>query len=307
LENKKHIIVIQGPTASGKTSLSIALAKEWNCAVLSADSRQFYKEVSIGTAKPSMEEREGISHHFIDSHSVEEPVSAAQFEKEALIILEKEFEEKNVCIVVGGSGLFIDALCDGLDPLPSNSEIQKKWQDFFEKKGLEQLQDELKKADPEFYEQVDKQNPHRIIRALEILTLTGKKMSDVRKNKKAIRPFEIHRFVITLPREKLYERINQRVLEMINDGLVAEAKKMIPFEYLQSLNTVGYKELFVHFKGETDLESAIAAIQQNSRRYAKRQLTWFRRNPENKWLHAETLEKRQTELLAVLSVTPFVK
>lgn len=296
MEKKKHLIVIQGPTASGKTALSIALAKKWNCAILSADSRQFYKEISIGTAKPSLKERDGVPHYFIDSHSVEEPVSAAQFEKEALVVLEKEFQNSNMCLLVGGSGLFIDALCDGLDPLPSNPETQKKWQDFYENEGLNKLQEELKKLDPDYYQQVDRNNPHRIIRALEILSLTGKKMAEVRKNQKVERPFEIHRYVISLPREKLYKRIDNRVLEMMTEGLMDEARKMIPHQELQSLNTVGYKELFALFKGDCDLETATAQIQQNSRRYAKRQLTWFRRNPNNLWLVSTTTEDRVIEL-----------
>ncbi len=296
MEKKKHLIVIQGPTASGKTALSIALAKKWNCSILSADSRQFYKEISIGTAKPTEKERDGVPHYFIDSHSIQEPVSAAQFEREALTVLEKEFLNNDKCILVGGSGLFIDALCDGLDPLPSNAETQKKWQEFYDKEGLEKLQEELKKLDPDYYRQVDIKNPHRILRALEILTLTSKKMAEVRKNQKVERSFNIHRFVITLPREKLYKRIDLRVHEMMNEGLLEEVKSVIHFQHLQSLNTVGYKELFAHITGDYDLETAIAQIQQNSRRYAKRQLTWFRRNPDNIWLEGMETEERAREL-----------
>jgi tRNA dimethylallyltransferase len=296
LKKQKQLIVIQGPTASGKTALAIELAKKWNCSILSADSRQFYKEISIGTAKPTIEERAGIPHYFIDSHSIQTPVSAAQFEMEALEVLENEFDKNDISILVGGSGLFIDALCDGLDPLPSDEEMQKKWQEFFEKNGLEKLQNELKKVDPDYFEKVDQNNPHRLLRALEIVTLTGKKMAAVRKNLKVERPFEIHRFVITLPREDLYNRIDKRVEIMMKEGLLEEAKRMIPFKNLQSLNTVGYKELFDYFEHKCDLDSAISQIQQNSRRYAKRQLTWFRRNPKNIWLNSTTTDERISEL-----------
>ncbi len=296
MKNKKHLVVIQGPTASGKTALSIALAKEWNCSILSADSRQFYKEISIGTAKPSKEEQDGVQHYFIDSHSITDPVSAAQFEREALEVLEKEFKTGDVAILVGGSGLFIDALCDGLDPLPSDVKEQKKWSDFLAKEGILALQTELKKADPEYASQVDLKNPHRVLRALEIIALTGKKMGEVRKNQKVKRPFEIHRFVLTLTREELYHRIDLRVHEMIKLGLLEEARSMIPYQNVQSLNTVGYKELFSHFNEEINLEMAIEQIQQNSRRYAKRQLTWFRRNEQNIWLTGTTKEKRKSEI-----------
>lgn len=300
MENSNHLIVIQGPTASGKTALAIALAKKWNCAVLSADSRQFYQEISIGTAKPSPEEQDGIHHFFIDSHSIDEPVSAAQFEREALEVLDSEFKKRNIAILVGGSGLFIDALCNGLDPLPSDIEMQKKWQDIYEHEGLTKIQDELKILDLDYANNIDLLNPHRVLRALEILSLTGKKMAEVRKNQIANRPFEIIKFVVTLPREILYKRIDERVVKMIEEGLLEEAKTVLPFHQLQSLNTVGYKELFAHLRGETDLKSAISLIQQNSRRYAKRQLTWFRRNKENIWLLSQTTEDRKAEIVESL-------
>jgi len=300
LENSNHLIVIQGPTASGKTALAIALAKKWNCAVLSADSRQFYQEISIGTAKPSPEEQDGIHHFFIDSHSIDEPVSAAQFEREALEVLDSEFKKRNIAILVGGSGLFIDALCNGLDPLPSDIEMQKKWQYIYEHEGLTKIQDELKILDLDYANNIDLLNPHRVLRALEILSLTGKKMAEVRKNQIANRPFEIIKFVVTLPREILYKRIDERVVKMIEEGLLEEAKTVLPFHQLQSLNTVGYKELFAHLRGETDLKSAISLIQQNSRRYAKRQLTWFRRNKENIWLLSQTTEDRKAEIVESL-------
>ncbi len=295
--SNKHLIVIQGPTASGKTALSIALAKELKTEILSADSRQFYKEISIGTAKPTLEERDGILHHLIDSHSIQEPVTAAQFEKEALKILPKIFEKQDIAIMIGGSGLFIDALCYGLDPLPADNSIRDKYQKLQEEKGLQFLQQELYEKDPVYSTEVDLSNPHRVIRALEIIELTGKTMKETRSNKKHSRDFQIHKYVIDLPREDLYERINSRVLQMLEDGLMDEVMAVKEFAHLQSLNTVGYKELFAFFAGEMDQEEAIAQIQQNSRRYAKRQLTWFRRDVENQWLKSTTTENRVNELL----------
>lgn len=296
MSKEKHLIVIQGPTASGKTALSIALAKSLETEIVSADSRQFYKELSIGTAKPSLEEQDGVLHHFIDSHSIKEPVTAAQFEKEAIACLTELFKTRDVAIMVGGSGLFIDAVCYGLDPLPADRSIQEKWQKTLEEKGLPFLQQELHEKDPVYAKEVDLSNPHRVIRALEIIELTGKTMKETRSNKKHTREFEIHRYVIDWPREELYERINQRVLEMVEAGLMDEAMSVREFAELQSLNTVGYKEVFSFFKGETNQEDAIDLIQQNSRRYAKRQLTWFRRDGENQWLRSTSTKDRLKEL-----------
>lgn len=302
----KTLVVIQGPTACGKTALSIALAKVLLCEILSADSRQFYREISIGTAKPSLEEQAGIPHHFIDSHSIETPVTAAQFEKEALQKLETIFQNDDIAILVGGSGLFIDALCYGLDPLPADSSIQEKWQKVLTTQGLSFLQQELYKLDPVYASEVDLDNPHRVIRALEIIELTGKTMKEVRTDKKQDRSFGIQRYVLDMPREELYARIDERVLQMIKDGLIEEALSVEKFQHLQSLNTVGYKEIFQFLKGEMDKEEAIAAIQQNSRRYAKRQLTWFRRDPENQWINSTTTETRLREILADLRLKQII-
>lgn len=296
MSKEKHLIVIQGPTASGKTALSIALAKSLETEIVSADSRQFYKELSIGTAKPSLEEQDGVPHHFIDSHSIKEPVTAAQFEKEAIACLTELYKTNDVAIMVGGSGLFIDAVCYGLDPLPADRSIQEKWLKTLEEKGLPFLQQELHEKDPVYAKEVDLSNPHRVIRALEIIELTGKTMKETRSNKKHTREFEIHRYVIDWPREELYKRINQRVLDMVEAGLMDEAMSVREFAELQSLNTVGYKEVFSFFKGETNQEDAIDLIQQNSRRYAKRQLTWFRRDGENQWLTSTSTKDRLKEL-----------
>ena len=297
MSSEKKLIVLQGPTASGKTSLSIALAKHLNCEILSGDSRQFYKEISIGTAKPSEEEMDGVVHHFINSHSIQEPVSAAQFEDEGIKTLEHVFQNQNVAILVGGSGLFIDALCYGLDPLPSDEKVQTEWQEKLDTNGLLFLQLELQKKDPEYSKIVDLNNPHRVIRALEINQLTGKTMGEVRTNQRKKRDFKIERYVLDFPREELYKRINQRVLQMMDDGLLEEVKSVSEFSHLQSMNTVGYKETFAYIKAEISLEEAISQIQQNSRRYAKRQLTWFRRDNDNQWLNSTSTDGRLEEIL----------
>jgi tRNA dimethylallyltransferase len=277
LEAKK-LIVIQGPTASGKTALAIALAKKMKTVILSADSRQFYKEMSIGTAKPSKEEQAGIKHYFIDSHSVHNPVSAADFEKEALSVLENEFQKHNFIILVGGSGMFIDALCDGLDNIPNDKNLRNELTIQVKKEGLESLLSELKQKDEAYYNFVDKNNAVRVIRAIEAIHLSGKTFTELRSNQTKKRNFQIARFVIDLPREKLYERINLRSELMFKNNLIAEVEKLNDFRTLQSLNTVGYKEVFEYLDGNITLEQAINLVKQNSRRYAKRQVTWFKRN-----------------------------
>jgi tRNA dimethylallyltransferase len=289
---KPQLIVIQGPTASGKTALAIALAKKWNTVVLSADSRQFYKEVSIGTAKPNEEEMDGIPHYFINSHSLEEPVSAAQFEKEAVAVLEKQFLTHQKIIMVGGSGLFIDAVLYGLDNFPSDKVVQQKWQNLLEEKGLEYLQEQMKLHDPKHFEGMDIANPHRLIRGLEIMELSGEKLSELRKHQVKERFFDYFPFVLNPNRDRLYARINERVHHMVDAGLKQEVEAVKHLRHLQSLNTVGYKEVFQFMDGEFTWEKAIEMIQQNSRRYAKRQLTWFRRKEQNIWIDYESLDER---------------
>ena len=293
----KHLIVIEGPTASGKTGLSVALAKRLNTSIISADSRQFYKELSIGTAKPTSEEQEGVPHFFIDSHSIQEEVTAAQFEKEALSILEQEFAAKDTVIVTGGSGMFIDALCIGLDPIPSAVELRNQINNEFEENGLKPLLDELERKDPAYFNAVDQHNPMRIIRAIEVIRLTGKPFSEFRKANPVKRPFSVHRFVIEHPREQLYQRINARVDQMMAMGLVEEVKSVIEFRDLSSLKTVGYKELFNYLDGNCDLETAVHYIKQNTRHYAKRQITWFKRHPESIWINYTSSEEMAEEIL----------
>ncbi|WP_341901520.1 tRNA (adenosine(37)-N6)-dimethylallyltransferase MiaA [Fluviicola taffensis] len=302
----QQLIVIEGPTASGKTALSVALAKALNTVVLSADSRQFYKELSIGTAKPGTGEMEGIAHYFIDSHPISSPVSAAQFGSEALDLIEGELASHQKLILVGGSGLFIDALCLGLDPIPTDAAIRETLRKELEEKGLEPLLLELQESDPEFYQQVDKQNPMRILRALEVIRLTNIPFTTWRKNELPKRPFEVIRFVINHPREILYERINQRVDQMMEAGLIAEVKSVSQYRNLTALQTVGYKEVFDYLDGTIDLPTCIEKIKQHTRNYAKRQLTWFKRHPEAIWLDAKPTKELSEEILQIIQQQDFV-
>lgn len=296
----QQLIVIEGPTASGKTALSVALAKALNTVVLSADSRQFYRELSIGTAKPSKEEMEGIPHYFIDSHPISTPVSAARYEAEAMELIRGELAHYPQLILAGGSGMFIDALCLGLDPIPADPAFMEVLKNELEQQGLEPLLEELKQNDPEFYQQVDRQNPVRILRALEVIRLTGTPFSTWRKNDLPARPFEVIRFVIDHPREVLYERINLRVDQMIEAGLIEEVKSVMEFREYTALQTVGYKEVFDYLDGSIDLETCISKIKQHTRNYAKRQLTWFKRHPEAIWLPAKPTKELCGEILQIV-------
>ena len=295
--SKKRLLVIAGPTASGKTSLAIQLAKKFNTCVLSADSRQFYKEVSIGTAKPSIEEQDGIKHYFIDSHFIEKPLTASTYAEEALKILSVEFQKKDLVVLVGGSGLFIDALCVGLDKIPFNQEIREQLNLELEQFGFDSLLKELEAKDLMYYQQVDRSNTTRVIRALEVIRNTGKTFTSyLETDSKEKRDFESLYFVINHPREVLYQRIEERVDRMVEEGLLEEVKSVVHLSHLQALNTVGYSELFRYLKGEISFENAIQLVKQNTRRYAKRQLTWFRRNPNAIWLENIPLDLQISEV-----------
>lgn len=281
----KTLIVILGPTASGKTALAIELANKLKTEIISADSRQFFKEMAIGTAKPSAEELMQAKHHFINSHSITETVSVGDFERQGLAVIENIFKTHDTAIMVGGSGLYIKAICEGFDELPTASlEIRNKLNREFEEKGFTHLKEKLKDADPVYYGQVDLNNPQRLIRALEVFEHTGVPFSSYRKSTTNQRPFRSVKIGIDLPREILYQRINQRVDEMVKQGLLDEVKALLPYRHLNALNTVGYSELFDYFDNKTDLETAIAAIKQNTRRFAKRQMTWFRKDQQITWL-----------------------
>tara|TARA_B110000285_G_scaffold151345_1_gene168941 strand:+ start:2406 stop:3266 length:861 start_codon:yes stop_codon:yes gene_type:complete len=274
----------------------VQLAKHFETCILSADSRQFYKEIAIGTAKPSLEEQEGIKHYFVDSHNLDDEVTSAQYEKEALSILQDEFKSKEIIILTGGSGMFIDALCIGLDNIPSSKETKETIQAEYDANGVTPLLNELKTSDLEYFNAVDQKNIPRIIRAIEVIRLTGKTYSELRKAKPKARPFKIHRFVLNHERQILYERINKRVDIMIQEGIIEEARSVEHLKHLTSLNTVGYKELFSFFNGEITEDRAIELIKQNSRRYAKRQITWFKRHPESKWIDFQSINQTITEI-----------
>ena len=281
---KKTLIVIAGPTAVGKTAVAIELAKKLNTEIISADSRQFYREMTIGTAKPTTDELKQAKHHFIDSHSIKDSFSVGDFEEQGLALLDDIFKKQDTAILVGGSGLYIKAICEGFDKLPSASpEVRDNLNLEFKTNGIVPLQEKLKVADPVYYSQVDLNNPQRLIRALEVFESTGVPFSSYRKSTVNIRPFRCIKIGLNLPREELYQRINQRVDVMVKDGLVEEVKSLSPYRHFNALNTVGYSELFDYFDGKTDLPSAIELIKQNTRRFAKRQLTWFKKDKEIGW------------------------
>lgn len=286
-------MILAGPTAVGKTSLSIHLAKRFQAEIISADSRQFYKEMEIGTAKPTMEEMAGVPHHFINSLSIHDDYNVGKFEKDALNLLDNLFKIHNVVFVVGGSGLYVKALCEGIDDMPEiPNEIRQMLNLEYEKNGIEYLQKELAESDPEYFEIVDQQNPQRLIRALELFRATGKNMSFYRAQEKQIeRPFNILKIGLERPREELYERINLRMDQMIQDGLFEEAQELYAFKYLNALQTVGYSEIFGYFDGDYEQEEAIILLKRNSRRYAKRQMTWFKKDDEFVWFSAENKDK----------------
>ncbi len=291
-EPKKKLIVIAGPTAVGKTSFAIKLAQALNTEIISADSRQFYKEISIGTAKPTPEELALIPHHLISSLSINEYYNVSKFENEVLALLKKLFLKYDTVVMVGGSGLYIDAVCQGIDELPDADEkLRLELNNSFNEKGLEFLLMELKKLDPDYFEVVDKSNPKRVLRALEVIKETGRTYTELRKNLKKKRSFEIQKFCLNRDREELFERISIRVDQMLAEGLLDEVKQQIPNRNLNSLNTVGYKEIFKYLDGELSLEQAITDLKTNTRRYAKRQLTWFKRDDSYTWVHPNEIAK----------------
>lgn len=298
LEVQKVLISVCGPTAAGKTALAIDLAKHFQTEIISADSRQFYRETEIGTAKPSVEELAAAPHHFINSHAITENFSVADFEKAVLLKLEELFQYNKVVVMVGGSGLYSQAIYQGFDTLPDiKPEQRERWNKAYKDFGLNFLQQQLQTLDPEYYQQVDLQNPQRIIRALEVSSSTGKPFSSFLNKTKKDRDFKVIKIGINPERAILYDRINSRVDEMVKNGLVDEALNLLPYQHLNALNTVGYKELFEAFNKNTPVKEAIELIKQNTRRFAKRQITWFKKDSEILWF---ALPNSETVLRVVL-------
>ena len=290
--NQKTLISIVGPTAIGKTALAIKIAQYFNTEIISADSRQFFKEMEIGTAKPNVTELAAAKHHFINSHSVTQLFSTGDFELEALKKTAEIFANQNIAILAGGSGLYVNALLNGLDEMPEiDLSIREKLNTQFEQEGIVSIQKDLANLDPEYFAKVDKQNPQRMIRGLEVFLSTGQKLSSMLSATKKVRPFKIIKIGLNTDRTLLYDRINKRVDQMIAHGLVEEVISLQEFKNLNALKTVGYSEIFDYLEGSISLEQATSAIKQNTRRFAKRQLTWFRRDEEIKWFEPNETEK----------------
>jgi tRNA dimethylallyltransferase len=297
----KTLLVILGPTAIGKTDLSIKLAQHYQTEIISSDSRQFYSELNIGVARPSPTELFAIPHHFIGFLPITEEFSAGMFARRALEKLEELFETHDYVVCSGGSMLYIDALINGLDELPSDKETRKKIIGYYQQYGLEFIQKQIQELDPEYSEIADLSNPHRVIRALEVCLVSGEKYSALRKDVKQERVFKTIKIGLNTSREKLYNRINRRVDRMLEEGLLEEAKSLFAQRSLNSLNTVGYKELFSFFEGTINREEAIDQIKQHSRNYAKRQLTWWKRDEEITWFEISDSETLKTTVLEHLS------
>ena len=282
------LIVITGPTGVGKTNISLRLAERFGCPIVSSDSRQFYRELKIGTASPGDEELKRTKHYFIGTHSIFEEYNAGQYEEDVIKLLDELFENQDVVLLVGGSMMYVDAVCNGMDNIPAvSSEIRHFWQKEYAEKGLEYIQNELKRLDEKHYNEVDLKNPKRILHALEICSVTGKPYSNLRTGIKKKRNFDILKIGLNRPRTELYERINQRVEKMMNDGLLEEASSFYSYKNLNTLNTVGYKEIYAYMDGAYTLDFAVNRIKQDTRRYAKRQLTWFNRDQEIVWFHPD--------------------
>ena len=298
----KYLVVIAGPTASGKTATAIKVAKALGTEIISADSRQFYKELPIGTAAPKPEEQAEVQHHMIHNLNVGDKYDVADYEQDVLNLLKQLFINHDAVVLTGGSGLFIDAVCKGLDSIPDISEeVRNKVDELYKKGGLIALQNEVEHLDPEYYSIVDKYNPRRLQRAVEVCYQTGLTYSSFRKNTVKQRDFKIIKVALLWERSELINRINKRVEIMVNEGLVEEAKSMYPKRHLNSLNTVGYKEIFEYFEGKVSLNEAIENIKINTRQYAKRQMTWLRKNNDYKWFTIDELDEMLNYINTVIN------
>jgi tRNA dimethylallyltransferase len=288
----KTLIIIAGPTAVGKTDLCVELAQRLRTEVISADSRQFYRELNIGTAKPNWEEMKGVTHHFINSHSITEYFSVGDFERECIRKLNNIFITNDVAILTGGSGMFIKVISDGIDDMPdADLELREQLMQTLKNEGLNPLLRQLEFLDPTYYNKVDQQNSQRIVRALEVCIATGRPFSSFHINQKIERPFNILKIGLERPREQLYQRIDQRMNQMLAAGLVEEAKYLLPYRLHNALQTVGYKEVFDFFDGNTTYDEMVSLLKRNSRRYAKRQLTWFKNQDNLTWFEASKKEE----------------
>jgi tRNA dimethylallyltransferase len=283
-QENKHLIVVAGPTAVGKTAVAIAVAKHFHTVVISADSRQLFREMTIGTARPTPEEQAQVRHYFVNSHSIDTPYDAAQYGRDALALIDMLFREHTVLVLCGGSGLYIKAVLEGFDDIPEVSEsIRAELVGQFEAQGIGWLQARMEEEDPELFGSIDRHNPHRLIRALEVKRGTGQSIAAFRTQRQHTLPFHVHQVGLTLPREQLYARIDARMDAMIEAGLFEEARALYPFRAHNALQTVGYQEIFDWMDGQYDRDEAIRLLKRNSRRYAKRQLTWFQRDEAMRW------------------------
>ncbi len=287
---KKTLLVLLGPTGVGKTALSLQLAERLQCPILSADSRQLYRDMPIGTAAPTPEELSRVRHYFVGTLDLTDYYSAARYEEEAIALLDKLFTQHDTLLLTGGSMMYIDAVCNGIDEIPTiSNDVRNQTIHDYKQLGLEALLKELALRDPVFYEQVDRKNPKRVIHALEICRMMGCTYSSLRTHSRKDRPFERVKIGLSLPREELYRRINDRVDEMMREGLEAEARRLYPFRSLNSLNTLGYKEMFAYFEGTYDLPTAIEKIKRNTRIYSRKQMTWFKRDDTIAWFSPQDM------------------
>lgn len=300
-----YLIVISGPTGIGKTATGIQLAKAFQSEIISSDSRQFYRELIIGTAMPSPDELAAVPHHFIGHRSIFEDYNIFQYEKDALALLENLFQKHQILFLVGGSGMYIDAVCNGIDDIPdTDPELRNELNKRLEEEGIDSLRMELKLLDPESYQTIDLKNPKRILRALEVCLSTGQSYSSFKTYQKKERNFQIVRFVLNMNREELYQRIDRRVDQMIEDGLEAEARQFYTHRQVNALKTVGYTEFFEYFDGNIPYDEAIRLIKRNSRRYAKRQLSWFNREPEANWVTLDEISAIVEKITSFTGIIP---
>lgn len=297
----KTLLLLLGPTGVGKTELSLRVAERYGCPILNCDSRQIYRGIPVGTAAPTAEEQARVKHYFVATKDLEQDYNAGQYERDALTLLDELFQTYPVIVMTGGSMLYADAICHGLDDFPSiSSEIREHVQAQYRQNGIEWLQAEVQRLDPDYWEEVDQQNPARLTHCIEICLVTGQPYSSQRTHTLKQRPFRIIKIGLEREREQLYARINRRVEQMVVDGLVEEARAVYPKRKLNSLQTVGYRELFAYFDGDYDLSRAIELIQQNTRHYAKRQMTWFRRDEQIHWLNANDNYEKNLDLIDTL-------